>query len=481
MMESKHVRTIIPYLDYSYLRKNKILPKQVLFTKIPRGGKFQTLASKIGYSTYGLFMESIVRMCVELNSSIDSIFNLLKNRIEPDLQKYFKIQDFVEIYTLVCTYFKPNIMKYEPEWYGPDKSIVGHPDLVYQNTVYDIKTTSRFNAMRSETILQVLSYYCLGQINTQNINSIGLVLPAQRKVLKYNISDWDWVPFWLELKKAIKLDRERKKLYQLPITEHRVFLIKLNTYVGSTVHKSSLISYIKSENKPSQFFVNGNASSNVKLTNSFHKQLKTSIEAFTSSVYIHSSYSFNLSNPKGNIVRETDGELPWVCEKMGQLMESGHELGIKGIVIHCGKVGKLESIKIATDEMYNSVVRIGQFVNKNCPLLIETSSGQNGEILCFPEELIGFWTSLPNEIKSKVGICVDTCHVFAAGYDPFEYICKLESNKVPIGLIHYNDSKMSKGSKRDRHASIGQGYIGIKSMYQVLDWAIANQVKCVFE
>ncbi len=480
-MEAKHVRTLIPYLNYGYLRTHKILPKQILFTKIPRGGKFQSLASKIGYSSYGLFMEIIVRMCIESNDSIESIFNLLKNKIEPSLQKYFKIQDFVEIYTSVCTHFKPSIMKYEPEWYGPKRNIVGHPDLVYQNTVYDIKTTGRFNAMRSETILQVLSYYCLAQINTQNINSVGLVLPAQRKVIKYDISDWDWVPFWLELQNAIKLDCERTKLYQIPVSEHRVFLIKLNTYVGSTVHKSTLISCIKIEAKPHQFFINGNVSSNVTLTKSFHKQLKTSIDIFTSYVYIHSSYSFNLSNPKGNIVRETDGELPWVCEKMGQLMKMAYELGIKGVVIHCGKVGKLKSVEKAKKEMYDSVVRIGYFVHLKCPLLIETSSGQGGEILCSPEELISFWISLPIEIKCKVSICVDTCHVFAAGYDPYEFLCQLEHNGVPIGLIHYNDSKMAKGSKKDRHASIGQGYIGIKSMCQVLDWAITNKVKCVFE
>jgi len=62
-----------------------------------------------------------------------------------------------------------------------------------------------------------------------------------------------------------------------------------------------------------------------------------------------------------------------------------------------------------------------------------------------------------------------------------EYILELEKRGVPIKLIHYNDSKMKKGSRRDRHAAIGNGYIGFSPLFNVLSWAIKNNVPCVSE
>lgn len=62
-----------------------------------------------------------------------------------------------------------------------------------------------------------------------------------------------------------------------------------------------------------------------------------------------------------------------------------------------------------------------------------------------------------------------------------EFIQVLIEKKIPIGLIHYNDSKVQKGVKRDLHAPIGRGYIGFKSLFKVIIWANQNEIPCLTE
>ena len=257
-------------------------------------------------------------------------------------------------------------------------------------------------------------------------------------------------------------------------------IVSQRARIGGHIEKNQLIQAIPYR-QPLQFFVAGRATSKIDLTKSFKKKLKEAVIKNATQVFIHSPYILNLSKPYGNFKKEGDSEeIPWVCEKLQTLLKLGSECGLKGIVVHCGKLGGLD-LSEAVSRMHESVELSAEKASVDCPLLIETSSGQGGEILCAPEELSSFWLSLSPETQKKVKICVDTCHVFAAGYDPVEYILHLDCAKVPIGLIHYNDSKCQKGSKKDRHAPIGYGYIGIEPLINVLTWAISKEVPCVRE
>jgi len=466
-MDSHRVRSLIPYLNYSSLRKTKILPQGAMFTKIPRGGKMPYLAKKMNYDKFGLFMEEVIQKCLT--------GNLEKLQVKDELKRYLKINDYQEIQKLVCHHFiSPQEVIYESEWSVED--IVGHPDIVYKDCVYDIKTTGRFNAMRSETILQVLSYFCLAQKSGFKISKVGLVLPAQRLILTYDLSEWKWNKFWEELKGCIKLKKERETLYDISLYEQIAFKQLCQKRVGMHIRKENLLDFICMKS-PLQFFVGGRSSSIINLSSTFKNQLKTEINKHDGKVFIHAPYIINLSNPHGTKGRE---DPPWACQLLQKLLTLGDECNLSGIVVHCGKRKKL-SLSSAIDEMKKAVESTLKETSFKCPLLLETSSGQGGEILCSPEELSSFWLSLPERIRSKVKICVDTCHVFAAGYNPMEYLCYLNGTGIPVALIHYNDSKFQKGAKKDRHASIGTGYIGFEEMRDVLEWSIFNNVPCVIE
>lgn len=79
--------------------------------------------------------------------------------------------------------------------------------------------------------------------------------------------------------------------------------------------------------------------------------------------------------------------------------------------------------------------------------------------------------------QSRVGVCLDTCHVFAAGYDlrdPGAFAAVLEDFDATVGLrflkaLHLNDSKTPLGSGRDLHANIGTGFLGLRAFWNVVN------------
>ena len=79
------------------------------------------------------------------------------------------------------------------------------------------------------------------------------------------------------------------------------------------------------------------------------------------------------------------------------------------------------------------------------------------------------------DMKERLGVCLDTCHVFDAGYDIVNNLDSVldEFDKV-IGLgrlkaVHLNDSMNPLGSHKDRHAKIGEGYIGVEAFIQIIN------------
>lgn len=99
-------------------------------------------------------------------------------------------------------------------------------------------------------------------------------------------------------------------------------------------------------------------------------------------------------------------------------------------------------------------------------LLMEVTAGTGTALGRSFEEIAMLLSLIPASLRPRVGVCVDTCHVFAAGYDlvrDYDGVWTAFDDTIGLsllGMIHLNDSKMPLGSRRDRHALIGEGYIG---------------------
>lgn len=99
-------------------------------------------------------------------------------------------------------------------------------------------------------------------------------------------------------------------------------------------------------------------------------------------------------------------------------------------------------------------------------ILLELTAGSGTSIGGSFQRLHAIREALPAELRSRVGVCIDTCHAFSAGYDlvsdydgvwaEFDDVLGFDS----LGLIHLNDSKHPMGSHKDRHETIGEGTLG---------------------
>jgi len=177
-------------------------------------------------------------------------------------------------------------------------------------------------------------------------------------------------------------------------------------------------------------------------------------------VVVHDSYLINLANPdqeqlnrsiiafQHEIKRAEQLGAQYLVFHPGSHMDSGEQAGIKRIA---------ESLNRIFNGMQETLIT----------LLLETTAGQGtslGYTFSQLRDIIGL-----SECQDRLGICVDTSHIFAAGYDfrtNNDYERLLQNIDDELGLnrvkvFHLNDSKTELGSRVDRHASVGKGKIGI--------------------
>jgi len=195
---------------------------------------------------------------------------------------------------------------------------------------------------------------------------------------------------------------------------------------------------------------------------------KTRQKAGIKFIASHSSYLINLATPdSGNhslsrnaleleLIRSTALEIPFVVLHPGSPLGDGEKKGIDRI-----------------SESINGIFEKNPGIKTR--LLLETTSGQGAGIGHTFEQLHEIIEKINR--KDKTGVCLDTCHIFAAGYDirtkesylkttgAFDKIIGLEK----LFLIHLNDSKKSLGSHVDRHEHIGKGEIGIDAFRLIMN------------
>lgn len=182
---------------------------------------------------------------------------------------------------------------------------------------------------------------------------------------------------------------------------------------------------------------------------------KEYIEKNKISLYIHSKYLINLAKP-------CTPEFKYQLDALQYDLTVGSKIGAKGVVVHVGKSVKETNIKKCIENMKENMRSLS--IVDGCPLLLETPAGQGTELLTDINEFREFMIDFEND--SNYGICIDTCHVFACGYDPAEYLDKIN---LPVNLVHLNDSKEPKKSKKDRHEVVGKGFIGKEILYKCIE------------
>lgn len=118
-------------------------------------------------------------------------------------------------------------------------------------------------------------------------------------------------------------------------------------------------------------------------------------------------------------------------------------------------------------------------------VLLETMAGKGSEVGRTFEELRAILDRV--DLQEKIGVCLDTCHVWDGGYDIVDHLdAVLEEFDTVIGLerlhaIHINDSKNPMGSHKDRHEKIGEGTIGLDAMVRIINHPQLRQLPFILE
>lgn len=177
-------------------------------------------------------------------------------------------------------------------------------------------------------------------------------------------------------------------------------------------------------------------------------------------VVVHAPYIINLANEKN-----FDFNVKFLKEEISRV----ESLGVDKIVLHPGShvgVGVEEGLK-------NIVDSLNMALNKDNKVIIclETMAGKGTELGRNFDEIKQIIDGV--ELKDKIGVCMDTCHLNDAGYDLNNFDDILNEFDKKVGLkylkvIHINDSKNELGAHKDRHENIGIGTIGFDTLINII-------------
>lgn len=173
-------------------------------------------------------------------------------------------------------------------------------------------------------------------------------------------------------------------------------------------------------------------------------------------IIVHSPYAFNIAKPFLSGKKELEIKDTLVYNDI----ITANYIGAIGYVIHVGK-STTTPINEALLIMKTNIKNLIQEMIKNkikTKLLLETPAGQGTELLKDFKEFINFYYSFDEKERNYFKLCIDTCHIWSAGYELYEII-SLIPDKNDILCIHLNNSKNLKGAKVDRHEYLFDGKI----------------------
>jgi len=194
----------------------------------------------------------------------------------------------------------------------------------------------------------------------------------------------------------------------------------------------------------------------------------------------HSSYLINLASPKDDLRQKS-------VEGMVIEMERAEFLGLAGVVLHPGS--------FTTSSEQEGIERIAESLDEvllitdglDVEVWLENTAGQGTNLGHRFEQLQAIISRIPE--STRVGVCLDSCHLFAAGYPlgtSEEYAETMAAFDEVVGrdrlrAWHLNDSKKELGSRVDRHETIGEGHMGLEPFRHILGDPLSEELPMYLE
>ena len=184
--------------------------------------------------------------------------------------------------------------------------------------------------------------------------------------------------------------------------------------------------------------------------------------------YVHAPFLINLGSPTETTYLNSLASTKYSLQR-------ATDINALGVVIHTGSAVDVNFVDQAWKQIHEGMMPILNALDEDSPfLLLEPTAGQGQSLVKKLDDLENYLKAL--EYHPKVGICLDTCHVFAAGHDIATKggMAKTLDLLVEVAgaerfkLIHANDSMDVCGALKDRHQNIGEGFIGTDPFKELL-------------
>lgn len=207
-----------------------------------------------------------------------------------------------------------------------------------------------------------------------------------------------------------------------------------------------------------------------------YKQLKNKINPVD--IIVHAPYILNLCN-----IEKSSFSKKFLIEEIERM----NYIGAKYLVLHPGASLK-QDIQFSIDHLCDNLKEIIE-KTKDVIICLETMAGKGTEVAISLEQI----HYMINKVDSdRIAICLDTCHLWDAGYDlksDFEnnngknFVTKLRELNIldKIKVIHLNDSKNNLNSHKDRHENISKGYIGLKALKNFANHSSFDNIPIILE
>jgi deoxyribonuclease-4 len=195
-------------------------------------------------------------------------------------------------------------------------------------------------------------------------------------------------------------------------------------------------------------------------------------------VVIHAVYLLNCASDDPDIRAKS-------LTSLTHSLRVGAKIGARGVILHPGSA--------KTGDVHSAIARAGETIrealaeSERCPLHLENTAGAGGTLGRSIDELAALLAAAGG--GERLGLCLDSCHLFASGYDirtpaGMDRLLEEVSAKIGaqrIGSLHLNDSQTPLASNRDRHANIGEGELGERGCAAFLAAAPFQDLPCVLE
>ncbi len=206
---------------------------------------------------------------------------------------------------------------------------------------------------------------------------------------------------------------------------------------------------------------------------------KARLAARIAPLAVHMPYLPNLATTRDDLYRKS-------VEALCHNLQCAHQLGADYLVVHPGNRGD-DSVETACGRVAHALNQALEQVPTKTVILIENAAGQGSEICNTFEDISAIIRAVKK--RARLGMCLDTAHAFAAGYDiaskkGLDNTLNILDKTVGIKrlrLLHLNDSKTPLGSRADRHWHIGRGHIGLSGFRRIVNHPLLKNLAGIME